>query len=219
MIARKLTSGNYRYSIKKKDEKGVAREKYIPREDQQVAENLAMRHYAKQRIKDLEREKQILNEYIDFCCKERHADRYLKMHPGVGRLVYPHLQQHEKYIEDWANEKYRRSKKNPEQLKYSTVIPGLTVRRKADADWISRLVYFGIPLRYEEEFIINGIEVHPDITALNITSLEPVYIEHQGGWDQIAYVSKLSQRAELLQKAGIIPWKNFKGCSDYSRMI
>lgn len=125
-----------------------------------------------------------------------------------GNLVIPKLRDKNSFIQEWTNADYQRSNLYPEKLIYPTVIPNLKVRSKAEADWISRLVHFGIPLRYEELIISNQVALHPDITGLNITTLTPVYIEHQGGWDNDDYIRNLEGRSLLLKQAGIIPWKN-----------
>lgn len=205
LISRKTKNGRYKYSLS-----GCAgrSERYIPMADRAVAEQLAMKEYAMKRLEDAHSEKYIIDQHIGFMQKERQADHYLTAHPGAAELVLPNLRSKQEYIESWAAADYRRSVYKPENLKYPTVVPGLLVRSKAEADIISRLVHFEIPFRYEEEVVIDGRVFHPDLTCLNVRTLEEIYWEHQGGWDNNSYLEGIKGRETLYAAANIIPFKN-----------
>lgn len=139
---------------------------------------------------------------------ERKTDILLRNHPGLSALVLPQLRSKEDAVAKWRDAEYKRSTRHAENLKYPTVIPGLFVRSKSEADIISRLEFFGIPFRYEEEIIINGVAYHPDFSCLSPTTFEIKYWEHQGGWDKESYIEPLKNREATLASVGIIPWKN-----------
>lgn len=207
LIARATKNGMYRYSYYE-GRKKESREIMIPKENMSFAEQLAMKEYAACRIKDIEKNKEILDEYINNLKRERAAEQYLKLHPGPAELIIPKLRYKNKYIEEWQKADYAHSEKNKDKLKYPTLIKGLLVRSKAESDWISRLIHYGIPFRYEELVLIDNIALHPDLTCLNVRTLKKFYIEHQGAWDKDDYICKLGDRERTLSRAGIIPWKN-----------
>ena len=120
--------------------------------------------------------------------------------------------------EAWKNIPYKRSQTNPEWLKYPTIIKGLQVRSKAEADIIGRFEHFGAAYHYEEYFDIpehllnlyrrNSFDIHPDFKCKNMRTGKVYWWEHQGQWDNPKYVADLPAREELLFKAGLVPWKN-----------
>ncbi len=201
-------NGSFEYSYRIRDNTGKEREIYIPKSDIEYARQLAFRDYAKVRLIEAREEKQIMDSWIDFIRSERSADKYLIDHPGAGNLVLDQLTSPDEAIQKWQNADYRKSNRYMEYLKYTTVVPGLLVRSKSEADIISRMVYYGVPFRYEEEVIVNDIAFHPDITGLNCRTRQIKYWEHQGAWDKENYVKPLKDREVQLARAGIIPWKN-----------
>lgn len=205
LVSRARPDHRYRYSVYSKTKK---KEVYIPMKEERRAKQLAISEYANNRLTDLQQEKKLLDDYISLCQKETHAGKYLRNHPGAAQLIIPALRKQEDYLKQWAEADYIRSTDHPENLIYPTVVPDLKVRSKAEADWISRLVHFGVPFRYEELNLIDNIAYHPDFTCLNVVTLKKIYIEHQGGWDQERYVSRLHNREEDYLKMGVIPWQN-----------
>ena len=112
------------------------------------------------------------------------------------------------YQKEWSMQPYRRNEKYPEGLKYSTIIPDLKVRSKAEADLVSRYCHFNIPFRYEEVNIINGEALAIDFTLLNIVSGRKLYWDHRGLSDDPGYLKKVHHCEKLYLEAGIIPWVN-----------
>ena len=208
LISRKNRDGSYSFFQSVKDADGKKKEVYLRKSDIKIAKGLAAKEYAQARLKDVLKEKRIMEGNLSLAQNEKEADRFLRIHPGAATLVLPMLKNKTLFAEQWRNASYVRSTTYPEDLKFSTVIPGLKVRSKAEGDILERMVYYDVPFRYEEELVINGIAYHPDFTCLNTETNQIFYWEHQGRWDDYDYVRRLQNRNLEYQKMGIIPWKN-----------
>ena len=208
LISRKKSDGSYEYYQSVKDPEGKKKEIYLHKSDNETALGLAEKEYSLLRLKEAKKEKRIIDELINLDQNEKSYTRYLRQHPGAASLLIPAFEQKTPYAQQWKKYPYVRNDKHPEGLIVPTVVPDLNVRSKAEADIVSRLVHFGVPYRYEEEYVIDGIPFHPDFTCLNVKTNQVFFWEHQGRWDDPNYVRQLERRNLHFQKAGIIPWKN-----------
>ena len=177
-------------------------------------------------LKDARGEKSALDHLVRFYDQERRVTEYLSLHPGVAAVLQndPNFQTSvlendlQKKADQWKNAPYNRSTYNPNELKYPTIVPGLLVRSKAEADIISRFEYFGAAYHYEEEWEIpehlitlygrNNFAFHPDFKVKNMRTGNVFWWEHQGGWDNPKYVANMARRETDLFRMGLIPWKN-----------
>lgn len=207
LISRAKSDGSFRYSVKTDSETGNGQEVYISKKDRSLAESLALKQYAAERMKDAIAEKRSVDAQIRLLEKESHAEHFLKTHLGPANLIVPRLKDNDSFSEEWEKAPYTRSSLNPQDLKYPTVIPDLFVRSKAEADIVYAFVHHKVPFRYEEELVINQIKLHPDFTCLNKRTRQIFYLEHQGKWDDPAYVESVRWRENLYLQAGIYPWK------------
>lgn len=208
LVCRQRVPGKYDFSYCIHEQNGRKKEAHIPLSKKELALQLAYKEYAIKRLADCKKELYALNCFLSFYGREKETDQYLKSHPGAATLLTPILSSPDEYAKQWQKKPYTRSTNRPEDLIYPTVVPDLKVRSKAEGDIISRFIYFQVPYRYEEQLIINGIVLHPDLTCLNVRTREEFYWEHQGAWDKQNYVSRLSGREDQYRIAGIIPWKN-----------
>ena len=237
LVCRETSSGRYRYAVDVVPEKEIPEENahnedihddvskeviseddiselektelYIPKSNIELARDLALRNYAVRRISDAKRERSALKAQLRMYVNTRKADEYLINHPGAAVLIEPMIRKRCGQLEEWKNAPYRRSRDFPEDLIYPTIVPGLIVRSKAEADILSRFEYFGVPYHYEEE-LRNGFEViYPDFTCRNIRTGETFYWEHQGKWDDEGYVTRrVNKRNEVYCRMGIYPGVN-----------
>ena len=196
-------------SSKKESPKKEKTERPIPKENIELAKALALREYAKRRVADAKTQVNGLKAQLRMYSRPRQADEYLINHPGAAVLIEPMIRKRSGQLEEWKNAAYPRSRDFPEDLIYPTVVPGLIVRSKAEADILSRFEYYGVPYHYEEE-LRNGYEVIcPDFTCRNIRTGETFYWEHQGKWDDEGYVvRRVNKRNEVYCRMGIYPSVN-----------
>ena len=230
LTIRKGDNDSFYYSKKVVRQEGGKKEKYLPQSEENEIKKLAYQKYAPLRLKDAIREKKAIERMIRVFSQEDSVTKYMQKHPGVYAMLKDWLwakgdddllapdDEIRRKAEAWKNLPYRRSQTNPEWLKYPTIIKGLQVRSKAEADIIGRFEHFGAAYHYEEYFDIpehllnlyrrNSFDIHPDFKCKNMRTGKVYWWEHQGQWDNPKYVADLPAREELLFQAGLVPWKN-----------
>ena len=230
LMIRHHANGSYYYTKKYRDENGKWKEDYLSQSSINDIKKMAYRQYAAERLKDALSEIKVINHILRFHTTDSHVKKYMQKHPGVYAMLKDWLwakgdddllasdDEIRQKAEAWKNSPYKRSQTNPEWLKYPTIIKGLQVRSKAEADIIGRFEHFGAAYHYEEYFDIpehllnlyrrNSFDIHPDFKCKNMRTGKVYWWEHQGQWDNPKYVADLPAREELLFKAGLVPWKN-----------
>ena len=230
LMIRHHANGSYYYTKKYRDENGKWKEDYLSQSSINDIKKMAYRQYAAERLKDALSEIKVINHILRFHTTDSHVKKYMQKHPGVYAMLKDWLwakgdddllasdDEIRQKVEAWKNIPYKRSQTNPEWLKYPTIIKGLQVRSKAEADIIGRFEHFGAAYHYEEYFDIpehllnlyrrNSFDIHPDFKCKNMRTGKVYWWEHQGQWDNPKYVADLPAREALLFKAGLVPWKN-----------
>ena len=207
LISRKSKKGRYVYTKKLILEDGKVKEIYISNKNISEAEALAKKANAQKRLPALKQKKQLIDKLISLQSAEPAESIFRKAHPGFVPLLDSDLCKNESAV-NWKNAPYNKSKKYPEQLKYPTVVKGLFVRSKSEADIIARLEHFGVPYHYDEVYLLNGVETAIDLTCLNINSNKIWYWDHRGMMDNLQYIQKTLNCESIFYNAGIIPWVN-----------
>ncbi len=230
LMVRHHKNGSYYYTKKYRDENGKWKEDYLSQSSINDIKKMAYRQYAAERLKDAHNELQMINHILHFYTSDSHVATYMQKHPGVYAMLKDWLwakgdddlfapdDEIRRKAEAWKSTPYKKSQTNPEWLKYPTIVKGLQVRSKAEADIIGRFEHFGVAYHYEEAFDVpdhllnlyrrNSFEIHPDFKCKNMRTGNVYWWEHQGQWDNPGYVSGLPAREELLYKSGLVPWKN-----------
>lgn len=107
---------------------------------------------------------------------------------------------------NWAKEPYEKSTYNPKGLKYPTSI-GLKVRSKSEQHIVEQLVNYGVPFRYEQVIRVYDNYFAPDLTFRAI-DLSLFYWEHAGMMNDPVYCARHKRKMDLMEKGGIVPWRN-----------
>lgn len=107
---------------------------------------------------------------------------------------------------DWGKEPYEKSTYRPEKLRLPTSA-GYKVRSKSEQHIVEQLVNYGVPHRYEQILRIGEDVTAPDFTFRS-WSLELFYWEHAGMMDNPFYRARHKEKMALMERAGIVPWKN-----------
>ena len=108
---------------------------------------------------------------------------------------------------EWGARPYRQSTYKEENKRIRTS-RGLAVRSKSEALIIEALYrWYDIPHRYEQEQVVNGILINPDITLEDYNN-EEFYIEHLGMMDNPSYARYNYEKLERYYGAGLIPGDN-----------
>lgn len=107
---------------------------------------------------------------------------------------------------DWGKEPYEKSTYRPEKLRLPTSA-GYKVRSKSEQHIVEQLVNYGIPHRYEQILRIGDDITAPDFTFRS-WELKLFYWEHAGMMDDPYYRARHKKKMTLMERAGIVPWKN-----------
>ena len=106
----------------------------------------------------------------------------------------------------WGQQSYEASDYLPEGR---TIITsrGQRMRSKAEVMIAEKLYEYGIPFRYEQEVVLDGVTLHPDFTFEGADGSE-FYLEFCGMMDDERYVENHKRKVAMYQAADIVPWKN-----------
>lgn len=206
LIIRRRPSGNYSYTRKFRLSDGSVKEHYLGQATSPEVTSLAKKRYAQKILPSLKQEQVLLNKLIVLRMKDSAADNFLRTHPGFLPLLQSSADKND--VNEWKNAPYDRNMNYPDQLRFSTVVPGLMVRSKAEADIVSRLEHYGVPYHYEEIQTIGGVRVAMDFTCRNLSTKQILFWDHRGMLDNPAYIQKTLNCDALFLKEGIIPWMN-----------
>lgn len=208
LFSRKQKDGSYTYTKAIFLPDGTCKEIYLKGTAHAEAALLARKRYAEKLLPELLQEKKLLDRLISLYSKGSAGDRFLKQHPGAASLLAEDALRKEDSLSIWKSAPYNRNLNYPEQLRYPTVVPGLLVRSKSEADIISRLEYFEVPYHYEELLIINNVSMAMDFTCRNRSTGQILYWDHRGMLDTPTYIQKTLNCDSQYLNAGIIPWKD-----------
>ena len=129
---------------------------YLPKRNRQEAEDLAYKLYLETELEDINLKLFALESFLKlYGSRSGRAETLLEENPAIRELISPRLLAMPDDLERWANEKYEKSTKHPEHLKFPTV-RGELVRSKSEALISYVLVQNHIPYRYECALPING---------------------------------------------------------------
>lgn len=208
LISRKQDNGEYSYTRKVRMPNGKQKEIYIRQEHRKDAEIMARKMYLEQTVIDLNERLNALTSLLELQTGESRAEQLLRRHPGLKPLLAGRASSGNAELEAWKHAPYNRNLKYPEQLIYPTVVPGLMVRSKSEADIIARLEYYGVPYHYDELLEVDGTLIAMDLICRNLHSAMFWYWDHRGMMDNESYIKKTLYCEGKFYNAGIIPWVN-----------
>ena len=179
-------------------------QKYLPKKERKLAEQLAAKKYYTALLNDLQREKKATDLYLKYCPQTRQSEQLLSNSSDFSKLLAPHFLTESKKLLNWMNAPYERNAKYPEQLVHKT-ISGNLVRSKSEV-LIDMLLYtHKIPFRYECALQLGDITLYPDFTLLHPFTNQIFYWEHFGRMDDFTYSKNTYNKLQLYNSHGIIP--------------
>lgn len=178
---------------------------YIPKNNRDFAEQLAIRKYLSTLIGDLQNEKHAIDSYIN-CINENNnqADNLLQDDSCFQPLLTPYFSSHNTEINNWLSEPYETNNSHPEHLIHKT-IAGCFVRSKSESLITSALFTNHIPFRYECALHLGEITLFPDFTILHPQTKKIYYWEHFGMMNNTDYAHAAYKKMQLYSDYGIIP--------------
>lgn len=184
--------------------------KYLPRKENRIAEELAMKkYYQLKRNALLEKRENIIKRQCEGH-EENEKFHGLLNDKGYMQLIGHLISNDNKTTiskDAWLNQEFKTNPNYQEQLTFLGQ-SGNYLRSKSEVFIDMVLTQNGIPFRYECELVIGNTVFYPDFTILNPANGEIVYWEHFGKMDDKDYARNAFNKIKTFYEHGLIPGKN-----------
>lgn len=178
---------------------------YLPKKERKLAEQLALKKYISVRIKNLENEKQAIENYLKCHKKETHQEEEALVSSVEYReLLSSYFQPISQELSDWQTSPYEKHDKYTEFLLHDTPT-GERVRSKSEAMIYSSLYKHRIPFRYEAVLQLGDVQLYPDFTIRHPRTGKFYYWEHFGMVQDSNYSKNVISKLQLYMNYGIFP--------------
>lgn len=177
---------------------------YIPKENRQLAETLAIKKYLSLQLQDLENEKCVTQFYLNHHTYPGKAEQLLTQTSEYKNLLAPFFKPLSQELSDWTTESFEHNTLYPEQLIHKSS-SGNLVRSKSEAMIDMFLYIHKIPFRYECALSLDETTIYPDFTIRHPKTGEIYYWEHFGLMDNPTYARNTYAKLQLYTVHGIIP--------------
>ncbi len=201
LVGRKRSADHYQIYIR--DDSGVVKDVYVNNSLKPEASRIAHYMFVKEKIHDLDNQINALDMVIDAFSGSPTYDALLQKYPWMQSLLAK-PKSNEERLAEWKMAEYTRNMDHPENLKHTTVIPGLSARSKSEADIISRLEHFDVPYRYDVVLDFNGARINMDFICINVGTGKMWYWDHRGMMDNSSYIEKTLYCERILLHANIV---------------
>ncbi len=186
---------------------GIPKEQYVNKKTKEKAVRILKKMLAKLLVKELDQKINLLRQLLNMLTTSSPSDQFLLDHPEFASMLPDFLSDNEKLLQ-WKNQAYERNFDYPEQIKCPTIIPGLKVRSKSEADIIARLEHYGVPYHYDVVEYINGVRLTIDLVCLNVSTGKEWFWDHRGMMDNPSYIKKTLYCEQTYFNAGYLPGVN-----------
>ena len=174
--------------------------KYLPF----TIENLAQKDYAEKLLKQLKRDREKVQKFINEYSLNSMEKVYEELAPKRKKLVKPYILPDEEFVNQWMQTSYNKKEIMVEVGSEIVTEKGEVVRSKSEKILADKLNLMNIPYHYEQPLFLNGYgTIHPDFTVLNKSTRKEYYWEHFGLMDNPEYCEKAIKKIETMQKNGI----------------
>ncbi len=201
----RISCSNGRVQYYYREQSSDRRGKYIPRKKIGKAQSLAQKDYNKKLLSSIEKEMEVIDNYLSLIEEYRPEDVYTSLTKQRQKLVTPYFETDEVFLRRWESVEYQGKAISDDFDGYLTD-KGERVRSKSELIIANLLAKAGVPYRYEYPVNLKGLGiVHPDFLALNLRLRKEIYWEHRGMMDDPDYVQKAVRKENIYQLNGIYP--------------
>lgn len=178
---------------------------YIPKENQKLIEQLAVKKYLSLQTEELLHEQKAIDFYLrHHAADTNRAEQLLSDASEYAELLSKHFKPLSQELLDWTKSPYEHNEKHPEQLIHKT-ITGNSVRSKSEVIITMLLYVKKIPFRYECALQLGTITIFPDFTIRHPQTGKIFYWERFGMMDDPDYSEKAFSKLRLYTTHGIVP--------------
>lgn len=177
---------------------------YIPKENQKLAEALAIKKYLSLLLEDLENEKRAIKFYLRHTSFHKNSEKLLTEESECRKLLTPYFTPLSEELSNWTKKSFEQNSNYPEQLIHKAT-SGNLVRSKSEAMIDMILSVYKIPFRYECALKLGEVTIFPDFTIRHPTTGKVFYWEHFGLMDNQTYANNTYAKLQLYTNHDIIP--------------
>lgn len=178
---------------------------YLPKEERNLAEQLAYKKYLSLKLEELKQEQTALLFYLrHHSTKESPSIKLLSPESRFSELLNSYLTPDSNELDNWSNDPYEKNPLYPEQCIHKT-INGVYVRSKSEATIAMLLHTHKIPFRYEAPLTLGETILYPDFTIRHPITGKYYYWEHFGMIDVKEYSQNTFSKLSLYTNHGIFP--------------
>ena len=163
---------------------------------------LAQKEYCISMIKLIDTEIKATRYYLDNCPSVELEDFRQVVDPALIQFVLPIVESDEAYLKKWEEAEYDRLEYHNYYDEKPVEFNGF--RSKSELIIANKLSKAGIKFKYEKLLRVDGIEMYPDFTLLDVVNRRELYWEHFGMMDDEVYVARTMKKINLYNKAGLI---------------
>lgn len=195
-------------------ERGSLRGKYLPHSKEDLARQLAQKDYDARLIKQLQKEIDTLQNYLNQTGGGRAISKlYDSLCPARQALITPVTLTDEQYTTRWQEVTWVGWPFAPDAPSLFTA-HGERVRSKSEVIIADTLFRHKVPYRYEFPLTLKRcddhttVTLHPDFLCLNTRTRQEFYWEHFGLIDDPEYSKNATGKLRLYTENGILPGRN-----------
>ena len=195
---KKCKSGIYYYLSTKENA-----DKLLSKDDGLLIGKLLQKNYFQKALQLLNIELDALKKIQTIYPKTVIEDLYDQLSDERKKHTKPIVLGDERIVQKWLETPYRHKPFKPGAPEFYS-LRGDRVRSKSEVIIADRCYAKGVPYKYECPIKVGNKIIHPDFSALKMSELKVVYLEHCGMMDDPKYVDDLVKRINDYSEAGII---------------
>ncbi len=181
--------------------------KYLPRKEEKLAKQLALKKYYETKLHELQIELEACETYLKKMSLLKYDEETIMFHPEYSKLLSDYFTPVSKELMEWQEFPFESNPNYTEQL-HCKGVSGRMLRSKSEVIIDMMLYNYKIPFRYEAKLTLNGIDFYPDFTIRHPKTKELFYWEHFGMMDNRVYSQKAFEKMQIYCENGIIPSYN-----------
>lgn len=203
----RICSDGGRTQYYKKEDSRERSGRYLKKNEEFIAQELAQRDYDKKVLRTVEKELHTIQKYLADYPSIGAEQIYEHLHKERQKLVVPIQETEQTYIQNWESVSYKGKDFAKGDMEFYTA-KGERVRSKSEVIIADLLGRNGIPYRYEYPLWTEQWgTIYPDFTILHVKKRKEIIWEHLGMMDNALYAEKAIHKLWIYEQNGIYPGK------------
>ena len=202
LVAPGSTKNSFRYYLRETEQDKLGT--YLDKSKITEKQKFATKKYLEKLLKNIQSEIVKLEKLQSLNISDSIIDTYLKLNPGVKKLIEPINIDDRLFCDIWKEKSYQGLPFDEKDNTSFYSEKGERMRSKSEVLIANALMRAGIEYKYECPVSRkNGEKLYPDFTILDINRRRTVYWEHLGRMGDASYVMKNIWKLDEYKHIGI----------------